>query len=320
MSGEIPKTWLSLELRHFVALRAVARESSFTRAARSLGYTPSAVSQQIAALERIVGHRLIERPGGRHAVSLTPEGEVFLEHASALVSLVGAAQADMTAHAAGDSGPLKIGVFQSAGTFIVPAVLRRFLEAWRDVDLQLSESIGDLELVYEIEASELDVAFVVMPLPRPGPFEVLELLHDPFVLVAPIDSPLAALERLDELADVRELPLLAFRSCRATDRLLARLEGAGLPVKVVLRSDNEDTLLRSAAAGMGAALVPRLSLHGDGRGTRLVDLAPTFPDRVIALIWHRDRHLSAAAQALISITRDVALRGIDLQVARDRVA
>jgi DNA-binding transcriptional LysR family regulator len=176
--------------------------------------------------------------------------------------------------------------------------------------------------VYEIEASELDVAFVVMPLPRPGPFEVLELFHDPFVLAAPSDSPLASLGRLDELAEVTELPLLAFRSCRATDRLLARLEGVGLPVRVVLRSDNEDTLLRAAATGMGAALVPRLSLHGDGRGTSLVEIAPTFPDRVIALIWHRDRHLSAAARALISITRDVAHRhrGTARDLERDRVA
>jgi DNA-binding transcriptional LysR family regulator len=57
---------------------------------------------------------------------------------------------------------------------------------------------------------------------------------------------------------------------------------------------------------MGAALMPRLSLHGDGRGTTVVELAPPLPDRVVSLIWHRDRHLSVPARALIAITREVA--------------
>jgi DNA-binding transcriptional LysR family regulator len=312
VSAGATETWLSLELRHFLAFRAVACESSFTRAAKRLSYTPSAVSQQIAALERIIGHRLIERPGGRRQVWLTPGGEIFLDHASALVSLLGAARADMAAFAAGEHGPLRLGAFQSAGTCLVPAVLKTFLEAWPDVDVQLSESIGDLELVQRIETSELDLAFAAMPLPGPGPFEVLELFHDPFTLVVSIESPLAGLERLDELAKLKNLPLLAFRSCRATDRALARLEELGAPLEVVLRSDNEDTLQRAAAAGMGAALMPRLSLHGDGRGTHVVEFPPAFPDRVVALIWHRDRHLSAAARALIAITRKVAA-GHELQ-------
>ncbi len=304
----ISETWLSLELRHFVALRAVARESSFTRAAKHLGYTPSAVSQQIATLERIVGHRLIERPGGRRAVWLTAEGEILLRHASTLVSLIAAAQADMTACAAGEHGPLTLGAFQSASTCIVPAILQKFFEVWPNVDVRLSESIGDLELVNKIEASQLDIAFAVLPLPRAGPFEMLELFRDPFALVVSSDSPLATLDQLGESTELEGLPLLAFRSCRATDRVLKRFEDQGTPLNVVLRSDNEDTLLRATAAGMGAALMPRLALHGDRRGTRIVELAPTFPDRVISMIWHRDRHLSSAVRSLITITRDVSAR------------
>src|SRR2546423_10032573 len=69
-----PDRWLGVELRHLIALQAVAREGSFGRAAERLGYTQSAVSQQIAALERIVGERLVERPGGPRRGSMTQAG------------------------------------------------------------------------------------------------------------------------------------------------------------------------------------------------------------------------------------------------------
>jgi len=115
-------SWLGVELRHFLALEAVAREGSFGKAATSLGYTQSAVSQQIATLERIVGHRLIERPGGPKPVSLTEAGRLLLTHAGAIAARVAAAQADLTALAEGQAGTLRVGVFQSVGQRILRSI------------------------------------------------------------------------------------------------------------------------------------------------------------------------------------------------------
>src|SRR5215472_7068227 len=114
--------WLGLELRQLIALKAIAEEGSFGRAAHRLGYTQSAVSQQIATLERIVGEKLIERPGGPRPVTLTEAGELLLRHARAIVSRLQAAQSDLAALSAGEAGSLRVGIFQSVGAKILPEV------------------------------------------------------------------------------------------------------------------------------------------------------------------------------------------------------
>ena len=83
-------------MRHLVALDAVAREGSFRRAAERLGYVQSAISHQIAALESLVGQRLIDRSRGTRPLMLTPAGEVLLAHASLVIAQMRAAQADMS--------------------------------------------------------------------------------------------------------------------------------------------------------------------------------------------------------------------------------
>src|SRR5881398_3911499 len=140
-------SWLGAELRHFLALEAVAREGSFGKAATALGYTQSAVSQQIAALERIVGHRLVDRPGGPKPVSLTDAGRLLLTHADAIAARVAAAQADLTALGEGEAGALRVGVFQSVGQRILPELMRRFVASWPKVDVSLTESADDTELL-----------------------------------------------------------------------------------------------------------------------------------------------------------------------------
>src|SRR5881392_2026446 len=112
----------SLELRHLAALEAIGRTRSFGAAARELGYTQSAVSQQIARLERSVGQRLVDRPGGPRPVDLTDAGRLLLRHADAIVAQLDAAQADMAAFAEGEAGPLRVGIYQSVGVHLLPAL------------------------------------------------------------------------------------------------------------------------------------------------------------------------------------------------------
>src|SRR5262247_25300 len=174
-----PDNWLGLELRHLIALKAIADEGTFGRAARQLGYTQSAISQQVATLERIVGQRLIDRPGGPRPVSLTEAGELLLRHADAIAARLQAAQADLAALGAGDAGPLRIGTYQSVGARVLPTLLRSFKAAWPKIDVTLVESADDRELLTLVERGDVDLSFIVYPL-RPGPFDAVELMRDPY--------------------------------------------------------------------------------------------------------------------------------------------
>jgi molybdate transport repressor ModE-like protein len=294
-------SWSGIELRHLVALEAVAREGSFGGAARRLGYTQSAVSQQIAALERIVGERLIDRPGGPRRVSLTEAGELLLRHAEAIVARLAAAQADLTALAQGAAGPLRVGVFQSVGQHILPDVLRRFGASWPRIQVQLTESASDAELLELVERGELDLTFADLPL-TDGPFEAEELLRDPYVLVVPADSPLADREPPPSRAEIARLDLIGYRQCRSLNQIASTIPGG---LRFVFRSDHNGTVQGLVGAGVGAALIPRLAADPNDDRVVLIDLGSRVPPRLIAIGWHRDRYRTEAARAFVDAARAV---------------
>jgi len=296
--------WLGVELRHLLALQAVAEEGSFGRAAQSLGYTQSAISQQIAGLERIVGQQLIDRPGGPRPVTLTGAGSLLLAHVRGINARLAAAQADLDAFGAGDSGPLSIGTYQSVGARVLPTLLRDFRAEWPKVDVRLVESADDRELLQLVERGEIDVSFCVFPL-EPGPFESVELMRDPYVLVVSADSPLATRDKAPTLREILDLPLISYRTCRTTARVEERLRVAGREPDIVFRSDDNGTLQALVAAGVGVALVPRLTVDLADESIAVIELGDRVPPRIIGVAWHADRQLTPAAQMFIQAAEAV---------------
>src|SRR5262245_52329225 len=139
--------WPGVELRHLAAFEAVAETASFAKAARELGYTQPAVSQQIAALERIVGQRLFDRGSGPRRVELTEAGELLRGHVEAIRDRFAAAKGDLEAYAAGRGGRLRIGTFQSTSARILPELVRRYSDEWPEVQVLLTELADDEELL-----------------------------------------------------------------------------------------------------------------------------------------------------------------------------
>jgi DNA-binding transcriptional LysR family regulator len=294
--------WVGVELRHFLALEAVAEERSFNRAAVRLGYTQSAISQQIATLERVVGERLVDRRGGAQPIGLTDAGEILLRHARGIGSRLAMAQTDLEAHASGASGPLRIGTFQSVGATILPEIIQRFGAARPDTDVVLTESHLDLEFFRLIESGELDVAFVQMPI-IPGSFDCHVVLEDDYVLLVHEDSDLLDIGDEPSLSEIASLPLIGFQVCRSLEQVITYFRVHDLEPNFVLRSDDCSTIAAFVERGLGAALVPRLVAEAALPQIKVVELRDGPPPRGIALTWSTDRTESPVVADFIAATR-----------------
>jgi DNA-binding transcriptional LysR family regulator len=293
----LANVWRGLELRHLSALRAVAHAGTFGRAANQLGYTQSAMSQQIASLEALVGQRLIERARGQPSVDLTEAGRLLLAHADAILARIQAAHADFEAFGKGALGVLRVGTYQSVSTRILPPLMRDFSAAWPQVEVRLTELASD-DLLPLVERGELDLTFEVLPLAE-GPFETLVLLHDPYVLLVAADSQLARREQAPSPRDIAGLPLIGYRSSRESTHLEELVRGHGQEPRVIFRSDDNGAVQGMVAAGLGVALVPALAVDVRDPGVVALPLGDAVPPRVLCLVWHRDRYRSPAARAFV---------------------
>jgi DNA-binding transcriptional LysR family regulator len=292
--------WLGIELRHIAALQAIAEEGSFRAAAERLGYTQSAVSHQIATLERIVGAKLFERPGGPRKVFLTDVGVLVLRHAEAILARLHAAQADTATIVAGGPGRLRIGTYQSVADHLLPVLLPRFRTARPRVAINLVDSSSDDEPLARVERGDLDLCFALLPLPE-GPFAFVELMRDPWMLLVPADSALAKHDEPVSLDEVANLPLIGARLHRCRMEVDAHFRVRGQEPRYVFRSDENGTVHGLVAAGMGVGIVPQLAVDPHDRRVVALHLGSKPSPRVIALAWHRDRHPSPAAEAFVDL-------------------
>jgi len=295
-----------LDFRHLLALDAVASEGTFARAADRLGYTQSAVSQQIAALERAVGDKVFDRPGGPRAVELTPFGVELLRGGRDLLARVEALADDLDRFRAGHTGRLTIGTFQSVSSAVLPMVLGRFRAAHPGVEMHLLETDVDAELEEHLERGQTEVSFLV----RTGAeaewsgFESRLLLTDPFVLIArPGQFPAGPVS----LGAFAGEPLIGQQpnSCQLLNE--AGLRAGGLDPSYVFRSNDNGTVAAMVRAGMGVAVMPLLCTEPEDPRTALHPLDPPIPGRQISIAWRARRTLSPAAAAFVELTTAVCL-------------
>jgi DNA-binding transcriptional LysR family regulator len=308
-------SWPGIELRHFIALCAVAEERSFGRAAKRLGYTQSAVSQQIAALERAVGHRLLERAQGRGAIELTLAGRIIVDHAETIARELSLTRASLDRLQRAERA-LEVGMHATTGLHLFPEIVERLGDGAGAL-VRLRESANARHLLDLVAHDELDVAFAQLPFV--DELASLQLVRDDYVAV--VAAPLAEQLRSAPL-DARALapyPLLVLRAARSNLELGRYFEEAAVPLSPVFEADDPATICELACRGHGVALLPRLLADACLAGIALeLEQAPTWRlgivwrDRPTATTGLRERFVEAARHVF---TCAAAVRRLQLKKA-----
>jgi molybdate transport repressor ModE-like protein len=263
----------SLELRHLLALRAVAERGSFAAAAASLGYVQSAVSGHIALLEQVLGHRLVERARGSRSTSLTAAGKVVLAGAEEVFSVLRRLDAELAALAHGPGYPVRVGAAPAIARGLLPKVLAGLPDGPDKLDLV--EATDAQSLQDSVLAGEVDVCFVVGPV-RPT-LNSLEIGSDPFILLA------AEGEEFGRLADLNDRTLYTLPPTEEQRELEHALRLKGFTPARVQRLEDPALVCSLASGGTGIALVERLASDGVP-GARLL-LDTLHPGQPIYAAW-----------------------------------
>lgn len=293
--------------RHLAALAAVARERSFGRAAQRLGFTQSAVSQQIATLERLAGSALFDRPGGPKAVELTPAGRVVLVHAEAILGRLDAADNELARLRSGQTGRLVVGTFQSVSVKILPTAVGLMRASHPGVEVRLHEADENEELISRLLSGELDLSFVVGPIDDER-VEVQQLMLDPFVVVMAA-KPNAATDGYDcgpvLLTEILSQPLIGETQSSCQSLIELGLRGGGIEPNYVFRTDDNAAIQAMVRTGMGNAVRPLLAVETTDPAVVVRPIAPAMSPRAICVALVRGRTMIPAAAQFIELARQV---------------
>ncbi|TDC87037.1 LysR family transcriptional regulator [Nonomuraea deserti] len=257
----------------------VARSGSFTAAAELFGYTQSAVSRRVAALERAAGGPLFERLA--RGVRLTPAGVALHRHAVAVLDRLQRAGEELAAIHAGRGGILRVGAFATANVGLVPATLRRFADRHPGVDLRLTEGLSP-RLVDGLHAGTLDVA-VISDCPSGLPAGVartVPLLDDRLLVALPGEHRLAAEPDVD-LRDLAGESWIEAAPRGQPTLLVTACAAAGFTPRTGLRVAEWSGKFGLVAAGLGVTLVPELAARAVPRDLVLRPLRGMAPARKV---------------------------------------
>lgn len=302
-----------LDVKQLRVLKAVSEHGSFSAAAEVLSYTQPAISQQIAALEKQAGTKLVDR--GSRGVTLTEAGRTLVEHAEVVLARLSAAEAELEAMRGVRGGRVRLSSFPTAGASLLPPAIALFTRRYPDVELTFVEEDPE-DAVPMLRAAELEVAMVFEYRDLSQPefdrlYEGVELRHlldDPMYIAVPRDHSGARKQHV-RLEDFADDIWIQNDTCGPCGRLhLAACVSAGFEPKIGFESDDYNVVQGLIAAGVGISLLPALSLTNVREDIVVRALGPRAPARRIASAVIDGRYRSPATDAMLDILSEVAGR------------
>ncbi|WP_151482195.1 LysR family transcriptional regulator [Streptomyces albicerus] len=296
-----------LDVRRLQMLRAVVTSGSVTAAATRLGYTPSAVSQQIAVLEKEAGAALLERAG--RGVRPTAAGLLLTDYADAIGRQVAEAETALADLVAGRTGRLAVRYFATAGAALVAPAVARVRAEHPDVQVEL-KLIDPEDPLPDVKEGRADLALVVRPdeAAQDG-VRLVRLLDDPYLAVLPKGHRLAGRRTL-ALADLAEEPWVGSEwPGPCLDAQLSACEAAGFRPRFVVESEDYVTAQGFVAAGLGVSLIPRLGLGSRHPGVVVREVRRPEPMRSIFAAVRETAPPAPAVRSFLEALREAAGEG-----------
>jgi DNA-binding transcriptional LysR family regulator len=296
-----------LDVRRLRVLREVAAQGSFSAAAEALSYTQSAVSQQIAALERESGTRLVERSA--RGIRLTDAGRVLVAHADAILARLADAEEELHAIAGLRGGRLRLSAFPSACATLMPLAIARFRERHPGVELSLVPA-DPPDGIRLLRAGDVDLALSIDPsLDEAGDpdLERVALLEDPMYIMLPQGHPQAGRTRL-RLADLADESWMVGTTtlCPDAEIFQRACHAAGFEPQIAFHLDDYNAIQGFVAAGMGVSFIPDLALIAVRDDVVVRSLGRRPPVRHIVAATLAESFCSPAKQAMLDVLTVVA--------------
>jgi DNA-binding transcriptional LysR family regulator len=303
-----------LELKHLKVFKEVVERGSFSAAAEALNYSQPAVSQQIAALERATGAKLVDR--NARGIRLTDAGRALLRHADSVLAQLAEAEAELEAIGTLRSGKVRLVSFPTGGASLIPPATAAFHDRYPGVDLILS--VADPPAAREhLRSGDVDIALLLesgFEGSQDDGIERIHLLDDPMFLALPRDHPLADRRRL-KLAELADETWMhgSNEACSCPDGMIfvRACHTAGFEPRVALHNDDYAAIQGFVAAGVGVALIPQLALESVREDVVIRQLSAPKPTRRVVAAANGNGYRSPATEAMLEILREVSAGYLD---------
>lgn len=310
---------VSLDLQKLQIFCEVARQRSFTRAAEALYLTQPTVSQQIQALERQMKVRLFERLAKE--VYLTESGQVLYNKAAALLNMAQEAELAVREAAGISAGKLALGVGVTLATYVLPELLRRFNHSYKAgpntiqtnafSPVKFDITLGNSEtLAHKLLKNEVDLGLLGSPIEPHPLLELHSFLEDKLILVVSAEDTWATENRTSVgLGDIGNRPLLIRERGSALQAFVERMLDAGhVHPEQYLIMANLEAIKRSVEIGLGAAIVPALSVKRELEAGRLhaLNIEGVEVGRTFIYAHHKDKEMTRPAKAFLELVKSYA--------------